>query len=494
VVAADTPQGEILQVNARARRAGILPGLRYAAALSLCPELRAGTVVAAEVAAGVARIAARLERLAPEVEPCADEPGVFWLDASGLERLFRSPRAFAEAVRAELERVGFESCLAVGFTRFGTYALARGGRGAIVLRTPDDEARASRKVLLARLSLPPAIRDDLRKLGVTAVGELLALPRVGLLERFGHEAHRLHQMASGDLWRPLDPLVAEEPIVERAQLELPDHDATRLTFLIKRMLPAVLGRLAERREALTELEIGLALDHAADRIERIRPAAPTLDERQLVDLSRLRLEALSLTAGVTEVVLSARVVPATIEQLELFASGLRRDLSAGDRALARLRAELGPRAVVRARLTEGHLPEARFVWEPLEHLTFPSRPPSPPPSEIAGGGKVEATSAASLSDGNGGEGPRVRRTLVRRIFTRPIPLNTRPFRGPGGLHLRGMGHEPVIRVTGPHVVSGGWWQREITREYHFAETKSGQILWVYYDRRRRRWFVQGSVE
>jgi protein ImuB len=83
---------------------------------------------------------------------------------------------------------------------------------------------------------------------------------------------------------------------------------------------------------------------------------------------------------------------------------------------------------------------------------------------------------------------------VRRIFTRPIPLNTRPFRGPGGLHLRGMGREPVIRVTGPYVVSGGWWQREVTREYHFAETKRGQILWVYYDRRRRRWFVQGSVE
>jgi protein ImuB len=44
------------------------------------------------------------------------------------------------------------------------------------------------------------------------------------------------------------------------------------------------------------------------------------------------------------------------------------------------------------------------------------------------------------------------------------------------------------------VVSGGWWHREITREYHFAETADGQVLWVYYDRARRRWFVQGTVE
>jgi protein ImuB len=57
-----------------------------------------------------------------------------------------------------------------------------------------------------------------------------------------------------------------------------------------------------------------------------------------------------------------------------------------------------------------------------------------------------------------------------------------------------MGYEPVIRVTGPYLVSGGWWHREVTREYHFAETKDGQILWIYYDRRRRRWFVQGTVE
>ena len=86
------------------------------------------------------------------------------------------------------------------------------------------------------------------------------------------------------------------------------------------------------------------------------------------------------------------------------------------------------------------------------------------------------------------------RTLVRRIHARPIPLVTRPVRGPGGVHLRGMGGEPVIKVTGPYITSGGWWSREVHREYHFAETKDGQILWVYFDRRRRRWFVHGSVE
>jgi hypothetical protein len=49
-------------------------------------------------------------------------------------------------------------------------------------------------------------------------------------------------------------------------------------------------------------------------------------------------------------------------------------------------------------------------------------------------------------------------------------------------------------MRGPHVVSGGWWQTGFVREYAFARTKRGECLWVYYDRKARRWYVQGLVE
>jgi len=52
----------------------------------------------------------------------------------------------------------------------------------------------------------------------------------------------------------------------------------------------------------------------------------------------------------------------------------------------------------------------------------------------------------------------------------------------------------VVRVLGPYVVSGGWWDRPAHRDYHFAETKDGEILWLFYDRGTRRWFLQGRVE
>ena len=120
---------------------------------------------------------------------------------------------------------------------------------------------------------------------------------------------------------------------------------------------------------------------------------------------------------------------------------------------------------MKASIFDGHLPEAKFRWVPFGKVEIPNPPP-----------KKEV------------------QTLVRRIYNRPIPMNTRPVRSPRGIHLNGLEHAPVLKVDGPYIISGGWWQREIHREYHFAQTQEGRILWIYFDRRRRRWFLQGSVE
>jgi protein ImuB len=34
----------------------------------------------------------------------------------------------------------------------------------------------------------------------------------------------------------------------------------------------------------------------------------------------------------------------------------------------------------------------------------------------------------------------------------------------------------------------------VHREYHFVESRDGALLWIYYDRHRRRWFLHGMVE
>ena len=465
VVDSDRPQGKILWVNERARRFRILPGMRYAAGLSLAGTLRAGEVPPGEIERAVAALAERLRRHSPGVEPATDDPGAFWLDASGLERLYESPASWAGGIRGELQRLGFESAMAVAFGRFAAYALARAGRGLIVVRDPIEERSALRGVPLERLCLEPGDRDTLFRLGVGTLGQLLDLPPEGIARRFGPVLHRLHQLAAGAFRLPVQPWRPPPPAVKRLVLDHSETDRERLLVGIEGMLAALVEMLAERGHALTQIRLALRFERRRqEHVERLRPAEPTLDREQLFHLIRLRLESVRLRDGVIEVTVEAGSVPAARIQGGLLAHGSRRDLAAADRALARIRAELGDEAVVRARLRDGHLPEARFRWEALDHVAEPR------PGEVDG------------------------EMLVRRMYGKPVPLPPRERREPDGWMLRGLEQGPVVRVLGPYVISGGWWSRHVHREYHFAETQRGELLWVYYDRGRRRWFLQGRVE
>ena len=92
---------------------------------------------------------------------------------------------WAQLVRRGLARAGLEASVAVGHTRFGTWALARERPGVQVLPDAAAEWAAARQVPLARLALDPEARDTLARLGVRRVGGLVHLPAEGLRRRFG---------------------------------------------------------------------------------------------------------------------------------------------------------------------------------------------------------------------------------------------------------------------------------------------------------------------
>jgi len=478
VVEHDRPQGIILWINERARRRRLLPGMRHAAALSLAADLRAAVLPQDVLEHALGQLTTLLQGFSPDVEPAPPTlAGTFWLDASGLHRMYPSLAAWSREILDALAAHRLQASVAVGFSRFGCYALAHVTPAGTVHVSPDPEAerRLLRDVPLKRLCLSPRLRDALHKLGVDSVAALERLPPGGLLERFGAEAAVLHALASGRIVQrmargagqdvtslpcgPLQPAPHAALVYQRMDLDLPEADTTRLLFAIKQRLHALLATLAGQHQALCALQLRLQIDPgwAGDGAATdqglsctLRPAEPTLDAVQIADLVRLRLEAVArqgqLGRGVTTVELTANGMMVSRQQLQLFVQRPRRDLEAANRALARLRAELGPQAVVHAVLRDRHLPEASFALEPLDRLD--------PPHPTAG-----------------------RRQLVRRMFLPGIPC------APGD-------RQPV---AGPFILSGGWWGGEVHREYCYA-LRGGDLLWLYHDRRRGQWVLQGIVE
>jgi protein ImuB len=224
-------------------------------------------------------------------------------------------------------------------------------------------------------------------------------------------------------------------------------------------------QLIARGQMLRSFTLVLRSEDAPCRIEKLEPAQPTADPTVFLDLARLRLAGQPLRGKVESIEIEIEGSAGTGQQAELFASLAPRDLEAAERALARLRAEFGEDAVLGARIEEGHLPEARVRWRRFEGLQEPR--------------------------------PRAvhERPLVRRRFDRPRALPSgRRRQDPDGWMILGLEGGAVEEVVGPFVVRGGWWLREVHREYHYVRTVRRGWVWVYYDRRRRRWYQQGTVQ
>lgn len=447
VVDRDSVQGRITHLNRRARSERLRPGMRRGQALSMVPSLRVDTADRAELARRSDAIAHTLGELSPRVEHDTERPGLFWLDVSGLETLYGDWHPWVDDLRARLrDEHGVYVCVVIGFRRFSTFAIARHTGRSGAFDDPRTERTRALAVPLSSLGLHPSCGGVFRRLDVRTVGELLDLPPEGLRRRLGDRIFELYRLARGDLQRPRPTHHSIEQPSHTDHLDHAVRDTHRLLFLIKRSLPRLLHTLEERGEKLRLFVVLLhRRDGTPDELE-VRPAAPTLDEALVVDLLRLRLERLDLTEPVTDVDLTAHGQKTDTEQLRLFADTPPRDIDAANRALARLKSQFGPDAILRVRPADAHLPESRFELVPLDRLAMP---------------EVQDSSA---------------RPAIRRFFPTPIHLQRAP--------------EASIRA-GPHTVSGGWWIREVHRDYHL--TAPGERLrWIFYDHRRKRWYLHGE--
>lgn len=485
VVEEDRPDAFLVALNGRARREGLDASMRQGVARSLVPTLRAAVVTDARVREATRDLAEALRALSPRVEPDDAGSGVFTVDPSGMGSLHRDARAWALAARRAVGAHGFVCSVAVGFDRRAAHAIAHCARRVVVARTVDEERALAADVPLAALGLHAREVQTLAALGLRTLGDLWSLPPDTVRHRFGPAVAELRAWITDDARVPVQPEVPREALRTVVELEAPDDDLPRLLFGLRGALHLLAARLAGRGEAIAALTLTLSLEDHTRVEHRVESASPTRDVALLVELARLRLSEAALPARVAEMEVLAEPAALRGEQLNLFAHDRARDRNAASRAMARVRAAFGERSVTRARLREAHLPEGRFAWEPV----------AAPPARAVG-----VMTAAE------GDGALVRRLVVppREIAPEALralspmpPVDVLPWLRAGAVN-----DPPVVGAVAvdawtlatPSRVSGGWWAREVERDYYYAEGDGGELLWVFYDGVRRRWFVQGVVD
>ena len=467
------PDSPLRYLSPQAEEMGLSPGVRYATALGLVPDLLAGTCEMEALAGADKAILKELRRFTPSIRRGSEHlaNGLYTLDAQGLSLAFGGMANWAQKLVEAFRQQGWDAVLAVGFTPFAcemaTYKLTP-RRPVRLFANRQEEQEQTMRMPLAAFGLSPDQVRRLQRFGVLVLEDFLAFEAEEVRRRFGPDLVEFYQKASEALFAEFSPLPEAEPLWAQFGLPDPTVDLQAILEIARLLLQQLLPRLIRKEEGVSQLLLWL-INEEGEKIEhRLQPSYPTVDSHWLGQLLRLRLERyfqshpLRWGRRIERVVMALVGEPDPEKQGELFSHWdqtteealLPRDREAALWAISRIRAEYGEGCLRRARLVDHPLPGRDHAWTAEKES-----------KEWFGASKECAEVDIDLR--------------VRRHLSTPLPMSSK---------------DRWKDKEGPYLLDGGWWEaRPFARQYFFAREGS-QTGWLYWDETRACWYAQGWLQ
>ena len=498
--------GKLRAVSGAAARAGVRSGMTALEARARSAALEILEWDDAALASAIAELSAHFLVASPQVTPAAHEPGLWWIGAHGLEAMGGERmlvRALAELAGAWHPRARVavaSSCVAA---RAATWA-APGKRtsidAAFIVPAGGDAAYLA-PAPLALIPMDGELRATLAALGIDTAGAFAALDSEDVERRWGAEGLEAWRLARGeDVRRPVLATVAARHAVE-VELSSPATTMEPVLFLLRPAIDRLARALASEGRAAATVAITLTLDDRRSALpngaaphtvtRQVQLPRPVARAAPLVEQCRALLDTWTLTAPVCGLAVAiTSTAPATSEQGDLLALGWH-DPAAADAAFARLRAELGARAVVRPALRDEHRPERSGAWcesDGARVVKTSARAPARAAS-IEKRGDAREASIETID----------RAATIEKAVEPPRAPALRLLETPEAVEVEWDGDRPcalwwrerrvaIGRASGPERLSGDWWKDGYARDYWRCDSDSGELLAF---RERDRWFVQG---
>src|SRR4051794_15766815 len=370
------------EVSSSAEAFGVHAGMRLGEALARCPSLALIPPDPMGVADAWEKVLARLESVGAAVE--SEAPGLAFFDASALARLHGGREAsdpaaalrarassgpppwLAGVVQATRAALRLPARIGAGPSRFCARAGGvRAGSGRAG-RVAGAAALAAEPVtLLRRRPEVEAVVGPLERLGIATLGQLAAMPRPVVADRFGRAGELAHDLAHGrdDELRPRVPGEVFEEV-----LELPESASGAQ---LERALVLLVDQLLARRErdgrTLRAVVLGARLVEGGTWRERV------VFREALADATRMRL---ALGQKLTLLPAPAESLRLTVERFgapnagahALFDDGAAQRTTRLREAIRQARAVAGPEAALRVLEVDpdSRVPERQAVLAPYE--------------------------------------------------------------------------------------------------------------------------------
>jgi protein ImuB len=377
------------------------------------------------------------------------------LEVGSCLKLFHSQQQLQQNIAQGLTERGFTLRLGIADTPKAAALLARQASS----RKPcNDNAQALQHVPLDLLPLNRSQKRSLQGMGMQSLGQLLALPSASLGKRLGPEVHRYLLQLQGELADPQAFITPPDYYDNQLLFDSPLTSHEMLSFPMQRLLGELQQFLQQRQWQTSQLHWQLEDSDKQRQAFDVQLGQAGSDRQAFLTLSRLQLEKQSFKQGILAVRLTVRhCSPVQAASLNLFDEGPKAASGKLSTVLDKLRARLGPQALLHIGHCDEHLPEAAgIVYSSL----------SPPPAEN------------DPANQPGGERP-------CWLLTAPQPVQERA----GNLYY----HGSLSLLSGPERIESQWWQQGcgIKREYFIARQDDGCLFWLFRDLVQQRWFVHG---
>lgn len=370
---------QIVAVSRAARAAGVRAGMRRRDAQARCASLILVEHDPARDARRFEPVVRALSELVPVVEVA--EAGTVLFGARGPSRWCGGDSALAERVHrlaagALGELLALVDGIGVGVAdgRFAASVAAHrsvhAGQPVLIEAGKDATAHALASVgvraLVQIAGLPAELTGLLERLGVTRLGELAALPRLDLGERFGPNGIFAHRLASGEDDRHPEVRAPSPDLAVGNEFEEPVLQLGPLVFAARHLADQLYERVAARGEVCTRLLVEAETEHG-ERSDRQWYLNGGLSAAAMVERVRWQLEGWvnqpgGLSAGVVLLRLTPdEVLPAQGRQLGFWGEASDADEQAA-RTITRLVGLLGPDAVCVPEWRGGRHPGDRYRW------------------------------------------------------------------------------------------------------------------------------------
>ncbi len=409
-----------------------------------------------------------------------DGPRGLILDIAGAAHLFGGEAGLLRDAAERLAAQGLTARLAIAGTAGAARALAWQGRGGVF---PSGEERRLLAALPVRaLGLEAAQADDLGRVGLKTIGDLVARPRAPLAARFGSEVLDRLDQALGLARAPIAPRLPAPPYSAERRFAEPIGDDATIARVTTALCAALARRLTAHAEGALRFELTLyRTDGTLLRIEA-RAARPLRDAVAMADLIAARIEARAegIDARFGFDMMRLAVIEAADlgeRQLGLAHAGDREEDLA--RLADRLGARLGLEAVRRLVPRDTHIPEDAAAAVPA----------------AARGAPGDSAGWLAFRES---EAPR-----PITLFATPEPVEALaevPDGPPLRFRWRRAPHE-VARAEGPERIAPEWWrapgERRLTRDYFRVEDSEGHRFWLFreglfgQETAAPRWFMHG---